>query len=83
MSSFDRSDTATKVIDLVAQELKIDKSEVKESSVLVDIGADSLDMVEIMMKLEELFGIEISDEDSEHLKTVADLINYIQKARTK
>ena len=52
-------------------------------STLQDLGADSLDMVEIIMKLEEQFGIEINDEDAEKLHNISDVVDYVQNLRTK
>lgn len=82
--TIDRTDTAAKIIQLIASEIQItDITTIKESATFVDLGADSLDMVEIIMKLEEQFGVEISDEDAERLKTVGDVIDYIHAARNK
>lgn len=81
--AFDRSETLTKVIDIIAQKLKIDKANIQAHSTLQDLGADSLDMVEIVMKLEEVFGIEIKDEDAEKLTNVNDVVDYVQGLRTK
>ena len=83
MAGFDRADTATKVIAVIADKLKIEKGTVQPTSTLQDLGADSLDMVEIVMKLEEQFGIEINDEDAEKLHNVNDVIDYVQNLRTK
>ena len=83
MASFDRADTHTKVIDVIAEKLKVEKTSINHSSTLQDLGADSLDMVEIIMKLEELFGIEIKDEDAEKIKTVNEAVALIHAARTK
>ena len=57
MATFDRADTYNKVVDIIIQKLKIEKNTVTPSATLQDLGADSLDMVEIIMKLEEQFGI--------------------------
>ncbi len=81
--TFDRQDTIDKVTSIIAAELKIDKSAVQESTEFTKLGADSLDMVEIIMRLEEQFGIEISDEDAEKLTTVGSVVDYIQTHRTK
>ena len=67
-----------KIKAVVVEQLGVSESEVtKEASYVEDLGADSLDSVELLMALEEEFGTEISDEDSEKLKTVADTIKYI------
>ena len=70
----------SKVIKIIAEKLGIDESEVKpEASFIDDLGADSLDIVELVMELEEEYGIEIPDEDAEKIKTVQDAINYIKE----
>jgi len=67
-----------KVKKIIAEKLGVDPSEVvPEASFIDDLGADSLDLVELIMSMEEAFEIEISDEDAENLKTVQDAIDYI------
>jgi len=83
MASFDREDTYAKLVDAVAQKLSIDKNSIGRASSFQDLGADSLDMVEIIMRLEELFGIEIDDADAEKLADVEQTVNYIHTKRTK
>lgn len=83
MVSFEQTDTHHKVIDLIKQELNVEGKDISEQTTLNALGADSLDMVEIIMKLEEQFGLEISDEDAEGFKTVHDIIVYVHKRRTK
>jgi acyl carrier protein len=83
MANFDRADTSNKVIDIVAQKLKVDKNTIAVTSTLQDLGADSLDLVEIIMKLEETFGIEINDEDAEKLHNISDVVEYVHNLRTK
>lgn len=62
---------------MVAKELSVSLAKVTpESSFVDDLGADSLDLVELVMAMEEEFGMEISDEDAEKLKTVQDVINF-------
>ncbi|WP_019501603.1 acyl carrier protein [Pseudanabaena sp. PCC 6802] len=74
------SDTLAKVQDIVAQQLGVDVAEVKpEASFANDLGADSLDTVELVMALEEEFGIEIPDEDAEGIATVQNAVDYIDK----
>ncbi len=65
--------------EVVVEQLDCDPAEVKEDSRFIeDLGADSLDVVELVMALEEKFDIEIPDEDAEKIKTVADAIKYIE-----
>ena len=69
-----------KVINVVAESLGMEESEIKaESSFKDDLNADSLDLFEMVMSLEEEFGIEIPSEDLEQLKTVGDVMEYLQK----
>ena len=83
MSSFDRKDTYDKVIDIVAKVLHSDKATITGSSTFEQLGADSLATLEIIMKLEEVFGIEISDDDAQKMKTIDNAVDKIQAARTK
>jgi len=67
------------VKEVVAEQLNVDPSEIKEDSKFVeDLGADSLDVVELIMALEEKFAIEIPDSDAEKIVTVGDAVKYIQ-----
>ena len=67
-----------RVKKIVAEQLGVNEAEIKnESSFVDDLGADSLDTVELVMALEEEFDIEISDEDAEKIQTVQDAIDYI------
>jgi len=68
-----------KVKEVVVEQLDCDPAEVKEDSKFIeDLGADSLDVVELVMALEEEFDIEIPDEDAEGILTVADALKYIE-----
>jgi acyl carrier protein len=68
-----------KVKELVAEQLGKDVNEVTtNASFIDDLGADSLDIVELVMKMEEEFGIEIPDEEAEKIKTVSDVVEYIK-----
>jgi acyl carrier protein len=68
-----------KVKGVVADQLNVEENEVTEdASFIDDLGADSLGIVELVMALEEEFGISIPDEDAESIKTVGDAISYIQ-----
>lgn len=67
-----------RVKQIVAEQLGVDEAQVTpEASFMDDLGADSLDTVELVMALEEEFDIEISDEDAEKIQTVQDAISYI------
>lgn len=70
-----------KVRAIVADQLGVDLGEVRaDASILDDLGADSLDVVEMVMSLEEAFDIEVPDEDVEEMRTVADVERYITRA---
>lgn len=67
-----------KVKSIIAEQLGVGEGEIKpESSFIEDLGADSLDIVELVMAMEEEFEVEIPDEEAEHIKTVGDAINYV------
>lgn len=68
-----------KVKSIIADQLSVEEASVKpEASFINDLGADSLDTVELIMALEEEFGIEISDEEAEKIQTVQAAIDYIK-----
>lgn len=68
-----------KVIELISKSLKLEEDKVKlESSFVDDLGADSLDIVELVMAMEDEFQIDIPDKDAEQIKTVQDAVNYIK-----
>jgi acyl carrier protein len=72
------SNIELKVKSIIADQLGVGEDEIKpESSFIEDLGADSLDIVELVMAMEEEFEVEIPDEEAENIKTVADAINYI------
>lgn len=78
------SDIETKVKKVVVEQLDIDPNKVHlEATFANDLGADSLDRVELVMALEEEFGIEISDEKAESLVTVADAIKFVETLEKK
>ena len=69
---------AEKVKQIIVEQLQVDEAEVTPgASFQEDLGADSLDVVELVMQFEEAFEIEIPDEDAEKIKTVQDAVNYI------
>ncbi len=70
------------VIDIVVEQLGVDKDDVTaDKSFVEDLNADSLDLTELIMTFEERFGCEISQEDAEKLKTVKDVINYLESRK--
>lgn len=74
---------ADRVIDIVAEQLGVDKEKVTpETSFVNDLGADSLDTVELVMELEEEFDINIPDDAAEKIQTVGQAIEYIEKAQS-
>lgn len=79
----EKNDYAQKVIALIAQVVGIDKELVKLDSTLEDLGADSLDRLELIMKLEEVFNVDISDQDESSVKTVQQAIDLIYQLKTK
>ncbi|BAK81087.1 acyl carrier protein [Candidatus Arthromitus sp. SFB-rat-Yit] len=67
-----------KVRDIISEKLNVDQDEIKlESSIVDDLGADSIDLIELIMNLEEEYGISISDEEAVKLKTVGDVVDFI------
>ena len=73
-------DVTSKVKQIIAEQLGVDEPEIKnESNFIDDLGADSLDTVELVMAFEEEFSIEIPDEEAEKITTVQDAITYIEE----
>lgn len=69
-----------KVRKLIASELNIKEDEIKlESSLTQDLGADSLDAVELIMAIEEEFDVQVSDEEAQNIRTVKDIVDYLNK----
>ncbi len=81
--AIEKQDTAKEVITIVTEKLNIENSDSIKQSTLEELGADSLDMVEIIMRLEEQFDIEINDDEAEKLKNLQDVINYVHNLRVK
>ena len=76
--------TESKVKEIIINELGVEPEKVTpEASFVEDLGADSLDTVELVMAFEEEFGIEIPDEDAEKLQTVGDAIRYLQEHKSE
>ena len=68
-----------KIHSIISEQLGVDASElVPEASLLDDLGADSLDVVELVMAIEEQFGIEVPDEDAENIRTISDICSYVE-----
>jgi len=72
------------VIDIVVEQLGVDKADVSlEKSFIEDLNADSLDLTELIMTFEEKFGCEIAEEEAEKLKTVGDVIKYLESQNSE
>ena len=68
-----------RVKEIIAKELEVDVKQLNpDAKFIEDLGADSLDIVELVMALEEEFGLDIPDEDADKLKTVGDAMNYLK-----
>jgi acyl carrier protein len=73
-----------KVKDIIVEQLGVNPEQVTpQASFIEDLGADSLDIVELVMAFEEEFGVEVPDEDAEKLQTVGDVIKYIEEKSLK
>ena len=80
MAMVGKAEVAEKVKQIVSEQLGVEESEVTPSAAFTDdLGADSLDQVELVMALEEAFSMEISDEEAEKIRTVQDAISYVEK----
>jgi len=78
--ALDQAEIEARLRKIIVDNLGVDEAEVVPSANFVDdLNADSLDLVELIMSLEEEFGIEISDEEAEKIRTVGDAIEYIQE----
>jgi len=78
--SMTKEDILAKLKPIIAEQLGVDESEVKEdASFTEDLNADSLDLVELIMSLEEQFKLQISDEDAEKITTVGEAVEYISE----
>ncbi len=75
----ERKELEKKVIEIIADKLGKNESDISlDSQFIADLGADSLDVVELIMGFEDAFGIEIPDEDAEKISTVKDAVDYIE-----
>jgi len=71
-----------RVVEIICDQLTLDPSQVTpDSSFLEDLGADSLDIVQLIMALQEEYGLEISDEDAEKIRTVQDIVDFIDNRK--
>ena len=69
-----------KIKDIIIDQLQVEESDVAlDTNLMKDLSADSLDAVEIIMAIEDEFGIEIPDEDAENIQTVGDLVKYVEE----
>lgn len=74
------SEIQEKVVKIIVDKLGVKESEVTpEATFTGDLGADSLDTVELVMEFEKAFGVQVADEDAEKFQTVGDVINYIEE----
>ncbi|MBR9761311.1 acyl carrier protein [bacterium] len=72
-----------KVTEIIVEQLGVSADQVKpESNLIEDLGADSLDAVELVMAVEEEFGIEVPDEEAEKLRSVGDIISHVEGAQS-
>lgn len=78
------SDIANRVKKIVVEHLGVEEDKITENASFIDdLGADSLDTVELVMAFEEEFGVEVPDEDAEKLQSVGDVIKYIEERSQK
>ena len=78
-----KSKVETKIIKILVERLQVDKESIKPETVLMkDLGADSLDIVEMIMSVEEEFSITVPDEDVQKIKTFGELVKYV-KSKSK
>jgi len=76
------SDVMEKIKEIIVEQLDVTEDKItEEASFIDDLGADSLDIVELLMAIEDEYGIEISDEESEKLRTVGDVVKYIEEKK--
>lgn len=73
-----------KVIEIIVEQLDVTKEEcVLEASFIEDLGADSLDLVELIMEMEENFGIQIADDELERIRTIQDVVDFLKAKGVK
>ncbi len=81
MIALSRDDVYKKIVEVIAQKLQIDPTTISSGATLQDLGADSLDIVEIVMAIEERLEVAIDDAQAEKLHTVDDVVNYVYSLR--
>ena len=74
------SETFAKVKEVIVDQLNVDEADINEDATFIDdLGADSLDVVELAMALEDEFGLQVPDDDLENIRTVQDIVDYVSK----
>lgn len=81
MTMLNRDDIYKKVTEIISQKLQIDSATIASNATLQDLGADSLDIVEIVMQIEDRLEVHIDDAQAETLHTVDDVVNYVYSLR--
>jgi acyl carrier protein len=81
--AFSVEDTMQKVKKIISEKLSVPEENIAPESTLKDLGADSIDIFELIISFEEAFGIEVKDEDAEKIKTVQEAVDYMHPLRTK
>ena len=67
------------IVDIISKQLKADAEQITpDTNIMEELGADSLDVVELLMAIEETFGVTVPDEDVPGLKTIKDIVNYVE-----
>lgn len=79
--TMDNRTTYEQIIALIAEKLSIDQERITNKSTLQELGVDSLDMVEIIIQLEDMFGIQIDDDKAAQLHTLDDIVAYVDQLR--
>lgn len=81
--AFKREETISKVVKIITDKLNVPAESVEMGSTFADLGADSLDIMELIMTFEEEFGTVFKDEDADKIQTIEDAVTYIHENRTK